>query len=60
MQLHDLEPAWKQFKLSNAMYPVESKEILAIIEISRPVNRSRLVLLNQVMFVMIMMFCQGG
>jgi hypothetical protein len=60
MQLNNLESAWKQLKLSNAMQPIEPKEILAIIEMTEQVNRTKLVLLNLVMFIMITICCQGG
>jgi len=62
MQLNDLESAWKQFKLLNAMHHIESKEILLIIEIAENANRNKLqtVLLNLVMFVIITIFCQAG
>ena len=60
MQLSNLESAWKQTKLLNAMHHIESKEILSIIEMAENVNRTKLVFLNLVMFIMITIFCQGG
>lgn len=60
MQLNDLESAWKQLKLLDAMHHIESKEILSIIEKDGHVNRTKLVLHNLVMFIMITIFCQGG
>ncbi len=60
MQLNDLESAWKQFKLLNAMHHTESKEILAIIEMAENVDRTKLALLNLVLVIMIAFFCQGG
>jgi hypothetical protein len=60
MQLNDLESAWKQHKLLNAMHPIESKEILSIIEMAENMNRAKLVFLNLVMFIIITIFCQGG
>jgi hypothetical protein len=60
MQLNDFESAWKQLKLINAMHPIESKEILSIIEITDCANRTKLVFLNLVLFMIITIFCQGG
>jgi hypothetical protein len=60
MQLNDLESAWKQTKLLNAMHHIESKEILAIIEMAENVNRTKFVLFNLVLFIAITFFCQGG
>ena len=62
MQLNDFKPAWKQFKLLNSLEPIESKEILSIIEgaeASQTIN-STLATLNIVMFVLITFICQGG
>jgi hypothetical protein len=42
------------------MQHMESKEILSIIEIAENVNRTKLILLNMVMFIMITIFCQAG
>jgi hypothetical protein len=60
MQLNDLESAWRQVKLLNAMHPIESKEILSIIEITDSANRTKLLFLNLVLFMIITIFCQGG
>ena len=60
MQLSEFESAWKQLKLSNAMHQIESKEILSIIEMPEHVSKTKFVLLNLVMFIMITIFCQGG
>ena len=60
MQLNDFESAWKQLKLLDAMHPIESKEILSIIEVAEHVNRTKMVLLNLSMFIVITIFCQGG
>lgn len=60
MQLNDLEPAWKQFKLSNTLYYIESKEILSIVDAPENVNRTKLILFNLSMFFMIAVFCHGG
>jgi hypothetical protein len=60
MQLNDLESAWKQFKLLNAMHRIESNEILSIIEMAEKVDRTKLLLLNLVIVIVITFICQGG
>ena len=56
MQLNDLKPAWKQLKLLNALNPIESNEILSIIESRENRNKTKL----QRVFIVITIFCQGG
>jgi hypothetical protein len=60
MQLNDLESAWKQLKLFNAMHHMESKEILSIIEMNERSNKTKLVFLNLVLFIVITIFFQRG
>lgn len=62
MQLRDLKSSWRQFKLQNAMQPVSTTEILAIIDQDVLYQDSRLkrVVGNLVMFLVIIMICQGG
>jgi hypothetical protein len=62
MQLDDLESAWKQLKLSNAMHSLDSNKILAIIEIAEHADRNRFqrVLINLMIGVVITIFCQQG
>ncbi len=62
MQPNDLEQAWRQFKLVNALHGIESEEILSIIENAGNANRTTLqkVLFNLLMFIAIAFFCQGG
>lgn len=60
MQLKDLESAWQQHKVLNGLYRIESKEILSIIEMAENVNRTKIVLLNLTLFIMITLFCQAG
>ena len=62
MHLNNLKSAWEQLKIMNAIEPVESYEILSIIE--RPVNntavRFRRILFGLVIFILITVICQGG
>ncbi len=62
MQLKDLKPAWKQFKFLNTMHPVDSKEILSIIEATEVTHKVKMqrVLLNMMIFIMLTISCQGG
>lgn len=62
MRLNDLKPAWKQVKLLNAMRPIDSNEILLIIENQEQAPKTNLqaVALNVVIFVVITFLCQGG
>jgi hypothetical protein len=62
MQLNNLSSAWKQRKLLNAMSPLESKEILSIIENAENSSSTKLqrAIFTLVMFVALTIFCQGG
>lgn len=62
MRLNNLKPAWKQLKILNAMQPMESEEILSIIEGSENVDKTKLkrILLDLAMFIAITIFFQGG
>lgn len=62
MQLSNLNTAWQQLKLLNAMQCIESKDILVLIENSESTEKTRLqtVLFSLVMFITITLFCQGG
>ena len=62
MRLKDLKPAWKQFQFLNAMHPVDSKEILSIIEVTEIAHKVKIqrALLNMFIFIMLTISCQGG
>ena len=62
MQLKNLKTAWKQFEFLNAMQPVNSKEILSIIEKGEVTYKIKVqrMLLNMVVFLMLAISCQGG
>jgi len=62
MQLDNLDSAWKQLKLLNAMHPIASKEILSIIENDEHADgtKTQRVLACLVVFMVITIFCQGG
>jgi hypothetical protein len=63
MNLNDLKPAWKQFRILNSIEAIDEKEILFIIEEAdrRPaLGRLPVFLTNTVLFIMLTICCQGG
>ena len=62
MKLDNLKPAWQQFRLMNALQPIQEKEILSIIEQADPVavTKSYRILINTALFIALIIFCQGG
>lgn len=62
MQLNDLKPAWQQLKLKKALEPIDTKEILSLIEQPENIKRTGFTraLVNIVMFIGLIIFCQGG
>ncbi len=62
MNLDNLKPAWRQFKLFNSMQSVDQNEILSIIERAERQTTSRLPIfvINTIMFIMLTVSCQGG
>lgn len=62
MQLNNLESAWRQLKLLNAMDHVRSRDVLAIIENPGNVNRRKLqsFVFNMIMFIVLTIVCQSG
>lgn len=62
MNLDNLKPAWRQFRLLNSMQSMEHEEILSIIERSeaRAVGRFHRLLANSVLFIILAICSQGG
>lgn len=62
MSLDNLKPAWQQFRLLNSMDSIEKDEILFIIERTHDIgiSKTRLVLINLIMVVVLTICCQGG
>lgn len=62
MNLNNLKPAWRQFRLLNSMQPMEQDEILFIIEHAEDmtIGRFNRLLINSVMFIVLTICCQGG
>ncbi len=62
MNLDDLKPAWRQFRLSNSMQSIQQKEILLMLERaeSMAINKTDPLMMNSFMFIVLTTFCQGG
>lgn len=61
MSLSNLKSAWQQIKMINALHPVESAEILSIIESSdSKSSKWQKVFYSLAMFIVLALFCQGG
>jgi hypothetical protein len=62
MNLNNLRPAWRQFRLLNSMQSMDKKEILLIIERAEEMTVSDIhrYLINSIMFTVLIIFCQGG
>ncbi len=62
MNLNNLKPAWRQFRLLNSMQSMDHIEILFIIERAEDVRISKIhkCLLSSVMFIVLIVCCQGG
>lgn len=62
MNLNDLKPAWSQLKLSYSLERIDHQEILQIIEPKEELagNTVRRFLANSVLFLILMICCQGG
>ncbi len=62
MLLNNLKTAWKQLKIINTIPPIESNEILSIIEEHENLNNNKIyrVLYRLVIFFFMTILCQGG
>ncbi len=62
MQLNQLKPAWKQLKQMQSLQPLETSNLLALIDTPAPKGYTKLqsVLLNLTWFVILTVVCQGG
>ncbi|MEL6535562.1 MAG: hypothetical protein AAFQ98_09140 [Bacteroidota bacterium] len=61
MNLNDLRPAWRQYKLMNAMDPLDAGEILTLIDgvENGQETKMRRVVLALIMFITITFIFQG-
>ena len=62
MNLSDLKPAWRQFRLLNSLEWMDQEEILYIIKRTQHLTGNSLqrMLFNAAMFIILMICCQGG
>jgi hypothetical protein len=62
MNLNDLKPAWKQFRLINSMQPIDQDEILSIIERAdrEAVRRLPRFMTNTIVVIVLIICCQAG
>lgn len=62
MNLSNLKPAWRQYRLMNSMQSVDHAEVLSIIDRAEGmmVSTTHGYLINSTMFMVLTLFCQGG
>lgn len=62
MNLNNLKPAWRQFRLSNSMQVMNQKEIIHLLESAerRTEGHSYGLTMNAIMFILLTLCCQGG
>lgn len=62
MNLDNLKPAWRIYKLLTVVRPTDQEEILLILERAEGVTISRTnrFVIHSLMFIVITLCCQGG
>ena len=62
MNLDNLKPAWRQFRLVNSMQSMDKEEILFIIERAEEMSISKIhkYLMSSILFTVLTICCQGG
>ena len=62
MNLNNLKPAWRQFRVLNSMQSMDKHEILLMIERAEEMSASNIntYVINSILFVVLIIFCQGG
>jgi hypothetical protein len=62
MNLDNLKPAWRQFRLSNSMQVMDQKEILFMLEGAEgiTISKSNRLLMYTIVFIVLTFCCQGG
>lgn len=62
MNLNNLKPAWRQFRLLNSVQLMDQEEILAMLERAEgmAVNKTNRFLMHTIMFIVLTCCCQGG
>lgn len=62
MNLNNLKPAWKKYKLLNSMRPMDHEEIHLILERaeSSAITKTNRFVIHTFVFIAITLCCQGG
>jgi hypothetical protein len=62
MNLNNLKPAWRQFRLMNSIPRMDQNEILFILESaeSMAVSKTNRLVVHAMVFIVLTFFCQGG
>ncbi len=62
MNLNNLRPAWRRFRLLNSMQSMSQQEIMLMLEAAEntAVNKTNRLVLHIAMFVVLVFFFQGG
>lgn len=62
MNLDNLKPSWRQFRLLNSMQLLDQEEILFILERAEgiAISKTNRFLMNPIMFIVLTFCCQGG
>ncbi len=62
MNLNNLKPAWRQFRLLNSMQSMDREEILFIVERAEEMSIRKIhkYLINSIVFTVLIICCQGG
>ncbi|MEZ4974449.1 MAG: hypothetical protein R2820_14145 [Cyclobacteriaceae bacterium] len=62
MNLSNLKPAWRQYRLMNSMQSMDQVEVLSILDRAEEiaVSTAHNYLINAAMFMVLTLFCQGG
>jgi hypothetical protein len=62
MNLNNLKPAWRQFRLVNSMQRMDQKEILFMLERAEGMatSKSNRLLMYTIVFIVLTFCCQGG
>ena len=62
MNLNNLKPAWRQWRVLNSMQGMNQEEILLILEGAEimAISKTNRLLMLTIVFMVITFFCQGG
>lgn len=62
MNLDNLKPAWRQFRLKNSMRVMDQEEILLILERAEEITKDKTnrFMVHTLIFIVLTLCCQGG